>query len=165
MTIRALCFRIVLLSGVALVTACSGGGASSAPSSSTATKTSGPLLYTLGSNVSPNTSTPPSGVLGVQSLNLTFTGTGQTNAVLAYETSYVGSYTVASSCTNATGAASGTSPATATFAGSTTGSGPGAVLTVTAGATGGTCTFTITDSQNNTAILFVGTSLTGGSIS
>jgi hypothetical protein len=123
------------------------------------------MLYALGSSVSPETSTPPAGVLGVQSLNLTFTGTGQTNAVLAYETGYTGSFTVASSCTNAAGAASGTSPATATFAGSKTGTGPGAVLTVTAGATGGTCTYTITDSGSNSAILFVGTSLTTGSIS
>ncbi len=156
--------RMALLCTAAAMTACSGGGATSAPDSSVAKK-SGPVLYALASNASPDTSTPPAGVIGVQSLNLTFTGTGQTNAVLAYETEYVESFTVASSCTNAAGAASGTSPATATFAGSTSGSGPGAVLTVTAGATGGTCTFTVSDSQGNTAILFVGTSLTGGTIS
>ncbi len=164
MTFGALCSRVSCVCFAALITACSGGGSPSGPSPAAA-KSSGPLLYALGSSTAPQTSTPPTGVLGVQSLNLTFTGTGQTNAVLAYETGYAESFTVASSCKNAAGAASGTTPATATFGGSTTGTGPGAVLTVTAGATGGTCTYTITDSNSNSSILFVGTSLTGGTVS
>jgi hypothetical protein len=36
---------------------------------------------------------------------------------------------------------------------------------VTAGATGGTCQFSVTDSNSNTSILFVGNTLTTGSVS
>jgi hypothetical protein len=121
-------------------------------------------LYPLDS-ASTSSTTPAPGVLGLQSLNVTFTAASQSNAVLVYEEGYTGSFTVASACTNATGAASGAVPATALFAGSATGTGPGAVLTLTSGATGGTCTFTVTDSNSGQAVLFVGNTRTSGTVS
>ncbi len=140
---------------------CSGGSDGSAAAPAAANP---PLLYPLSSSEGPE-ATPAPATLGVQSLNLSFTGTSQANAVLVYEKGYTGTFTVTASCQAAAGAGAGTVPATALFAGAATGAGPGAVLTVIAGATGGTCSFTVTDTNKQQSVLFVGTSLTGGTVS
>ncbi len=215
-------FRILAacFASLCIFNACSGGSGSGTPATPATPSHSSnqPLLYSLGAATaeSTSTSTPPAGTLGLQSLDLTFTYAGQSNAVLVYEVGYTGKFTIASSCTagptvaartrfaatatptasatatakpsatatatatakpsatatasaspvaTPTATASGAVSATATFTGSTPGAGPGSVLTVTAGSTGGTCQFTVTDSSNNTSVLFVGNTLTTGSVS
>jgi len=162
MTFRIFAACALSLCALVDLPGCSGGSSGSAAPAAVAANP--PLMYPLSSSEGPE-ATPAPAALGVQNLNLSFTGTSQDQAVLVYEKGYTGNFTVNASCQAAAGAGQGTVPATALFAGATTGAGPGAVLTVVAGATGGTCSFTVTDTNKQQSVLFVGTSLTGGTVS
>lgn len=161
--------KIALISALMLgVSACGGGGSSGNPTATvpqTTNQNGNLLLYPLSGSGPFPTTTTPSGVVGEQNENLTFTASGQKTALLVFESGYTGAFTVASSCQTPTVASGATGVATAAFASTATSDGPGAVLTVTAGATGGTCTFTISDASKNSVTVFVGNTITNGSVS
>lgn len=163
--------RVGVCAAMAVLAGCSGGSSAASPAASATLSPSsntGPQLYQLASGSSGTITEPPAGTLGLKTLDLAFTATAQNQAVLVDESGYTKTFALTSQCTASAGAATGAVPATAIFtaASPTSGTGPAAVLTITAGATGGTCTFTITDANTTaqSAVIFVGTTLTAGSV-
>ena len=99
-------------------------------------------------------STPAPGALGEQTIGLSFTAANASQAFLATEDHYSGTFTTTSTCNGATPIAS-LSP--------TSGTGPAAVFTITA-LSAGNCEFTVLDSTSKSAAVLVTVTTTTGGI-
>lgn len=142
--------------------ACGGsGGVPGAAAPSAGGPVSDLMLYPLSSGAATPYTSPPPGTPGALNENVAFTVAGAQSSLLVYQSSYTGTFTISQACETPSMPSGATGVATATLVTST---GPAAVLNVQAGSNGGTCVFTITGGASKTATVFVGNTVTTGSV-
>ena len=154
--VRSILARALGAAFLLATSACAGG--SGTPAQALTSQNAAPvMLYPASAGGSIATPSP----VGTLTQNVAFTAAGSQAYILAYQSGFTGTFTVASACQTPSQPTGATGVATAAFGVPT---GPGAVLTITAGSTGGNCVFTITGASSKTATVFVGNTVTTGNV-
>jgi hypothetical protein len=107
--------------------------------------------------------------VGATKVQAAFTAANQIEYFYAQQSNNAGAgLTVSTSCTQGPGPGTPPVASTAPLSGTASSSFPitnGSIFTITAGGAGGTCVVTVSGANNQSAVIFVGVSITNGSVS